>query len=335
MLLSKEEYITRLAIIWGANLDTINIIKRTNNSKFEGMYEDYLNSNGKKQKLTGCVDLDKLKYIESNQRFKTKEASFANSWLILPDLQKLLLKNVLTDKYSNKSKFYCLCNHLVIPRICSDLELESANYFFAQKQDKRGIYILTPNFLNENEELKTGQDISNDIFIFGLSNSTEDNIEIAQRFINLNRGTEDESEHIKQAIIKQTIFWYIIKNLDQSKRNWGIIKGSNGIRFAPNYDYDFCLDSVEDGAEYTRVNDKNIESVINKYKKLPWFGKWLEDTVFKLDTEHCFSESKKLLPDKYASVYDEYTKNSVNVIKSRINKIKEIYMPIPIEIEAD
>lgn len=331
MLLSKEEYITKLAIIWGANSKTINIVKTFHNETFEKMYQEYLKSNGEAQKITGCVDLDKLKYIESNQKFDSKDASFASGWLILPNFQKLLLKNILTDKYSNKSRFYCLCNHLVIPKICSKLGLESANYFLAQKEDKKGIYIITPDFLEKDEELKTGQDISKEMFILGLSNTTEDNIEISERFLNLNGGKEGEREDIKQALIKQTVLWYIIKNLDQSKRNWAIRKGNKGIRFAPNYDYDFCLDAVEDGAEYTRVNDENIEEIVNKYRELPWFRKWLEESVFKLDIQACFLDGKRLLPGKYESMYDEYTQNSTNIISNRINRIQEICMNVPIE----
>lgn len=331
MLLSKEEYITKLAIIWGADPNTIDIVKALHNDKFEKMYHEYLKSNGETKRITGCVDLDKLKYIELNQKFDSKDASFANGWLVLPDFQKLLLKNVLTDKYSNKSRFYCLCNHLVIPKICSKLGLESANYFLAQKGDKKGIYIITPDFLEKDEELKTGQDISKEMFILGLSNTTEDNIEISERFMNLNSGREEEREDIKQALIKQTVLWYIIKNLDQSKRNWAIRKGNKGIRLAPNYDYDFCLDAVEDGAEYTRVNDENIEEIVNKYRKLQWFRKWLEESVFKLHIQACFLDGKRLLPGKYESIYDEYTQNSTNVIRNRINRIQEICMNVPIE----
>lgn len=331
MLLSKEEYITKLAIIWGADSSTVDIVKRLHNDEFEKMYYEYLKSNGATKSITGCVDLDKIKYIESNERFSSKDASFASVWLILPDFKKLLLKNVLTDKYSNKSRFYCLCNHLVIPKICSKIGLESADYFLAKKEDKKGIYIITPNFLEKAEELKTGQDISKEMVILGLSNATEDNIEISERFLNFNGGSKQERENIQQSLIKQTILWYIIKNLDQSKRNWAIRKGSKGIRLAPNYDYDFCLDAVEDGAEYTRVNDENIELIVNNYMKLSWFKKWIEDTVFKLDVKDCFLSGKKLLPDKYALMYDEYTENSTNAIESRIGKIQEICMNVPIE----
>lgn len=331
MLLSKEEYITKLAIIWGASLDNIDLIKSIHRDSFENMYQEYLKINGDTQKITGVVNLDEIKYLKSNQRFDSKDASFASGWLILPDLERILIKNILTDKYSSKSKFYCLCNHLVIPRICKSLHLESANYFLAQKDDKQGIYIVTPDFLEEGEELKTGQDISRQMHILGLSNTTEDNIDISERFVNFNSGREEECEAIKQELIKQTVFWYIIKNLDQSKRNWAIRNGKKGIRFAPNYDYDFCLDAVEDGAEYTRVNDENIEKIVNKYKDLPWFREWLEESVLKLDVQACFSGGKKLLPSKYASMYDEYLENSTNIMRNRINRIQEIYVEVPIE----
>lgn len=325
-MLNKEEYIENVLEIAEIEQQSREIYTKIHSSELDRMYEVYIKTNGKNINLKKCNDTKSISHIDVFTETNVKDASFISNWIILPDLQKVLIKKILTDKYNAKERFYSLCNHLVCPEISRELGMESAMYFVSQNKDD--ICILTPSFLAKDEKLVSGREINRRVF---KPTSIESDMENLENVINLNNGSNNDVEESKRNYIKQKIFWYIIDNKDQADRNWGEIVSNNGCKFAPNFDYDFCFGEEDFGPRNFKVKDTDIENLINKYKNQPWFSEWIKSKVIGFSTESIFKKAEECIPEKHLGKLEGYKAGVKNTIDKKISNIKDIFMPISIE----
>ena len=328
MILNKDEYANKITSLMEIDEENKKIFISRNSLTIDKMYEEYKKNGGKKVDLSRCKDVDEITHLKIANSFEVKDASFASNWIVLPDLQKVLVKNILTDKYTKKERFYSLCNHLICPEISNKLGQESAEYYISQ--NKNGICLITPSFLQTGEKLISGHQI-NKMRITPGQISIERELDNLESFILCNHGSNEDIEESKRNYIKQAIFWYITENRDQADRNWGEIVSNNGCRYAPNFDYDFCFGKEDFGPGNYRVSDQNIGAAISKYKDQPWFIEWFKNKVVGLDIESVSKRVEECIPDKYKGSFEEYMGNAKDTIQKKISKVKDIVIPMDID----
>ena len=214
--------------------------------------------------------------------------NFSDSWIFISqpgvlDRQGIagkmaLVKSYIVTKapehYSGYEKELAIANNFVMPEIAKQFQLEAAEYYNVVFEDceelqknenfknyggikKQKIvpnkrYLLTPSFMNNNEELVHFGDILRYYSELRVSNMLED----IEKYLQRRHVPKTDIEKIKQDFIKQCIFHKFINFTDEHNLNSGILvsKDNEGIRarLAPCYDLDFAT------VIYNSISDANI-----------------------------------------------------------------------------
>lgn len=288
----------------------------------------------------GNIILDFKRYYKSERDIDSYATCL--SWIMLDTSKMALIKNFFGDIYRNRLSIdeYNLSkyNNILIPEIARQFQNDSAQYYFAKKQDSKNTYLLTMNFLQEElqEELIEGNDI--------LLDDISDNEEKLQRqaitelkistilekisnYLIKNNCNREDKENIEKGFIKQTIFNKFIGQTDENNGNWGIIKDKyNRFRIAPIYDVD-CSCNVNKLAKKERKSDNektDIESVIMQYKDLPWLKNYIEEVINNFNIQKAFEQSEEntniIIEQKEKQIYTEFFAQRIEMLENAYSK---------------
>lgn len=288
----------------------------------------------------GNIILDFKRYYKSERNIDSYATCL--SWIMLDTSKMALIKNFFGDIYRNRLSIdeYNLSkyNNILIPEIARQFQNDSAQYYFAKKQDSKNTYLLTMNFLREElqEELIEGNDI--------LLDDISDNEEKLQRqaitelkistilekisnYLIKNNCNREDKENTEKGFIKQTIFNKFIEQSDENNGNWGIIKDKyNRFRIAPIYDVD-CSCNVNKLAKKERKSDNektDIESVIMQYKDLPWLKNYIEEIINNFNIQKAFEQSEEntniIIEQKEKQTYTEFFAQRIEMLEKAYSK---------------
>lgn len=339
--LTFEEYIQKLSDILEKEItiDTIkeDISNNTDSSKIEKAkqkieaYKRYCNLTEESAFDEKDINLSKEIYFSQN---RNAVGSFADFWFVLYDLKSYLLKEIVPERFiknSNGSKYNkIISNSIVIPEVIEALGLESAKYYITDYWDDTAdnlytnLYLVTPDFLQEGEELYSIKDI------VGLG--VTDVIDLENKIRNYYRYkpfSNDQKEALIKQFIKAVVINKIIDNTDENNENMSIIVNSEKktVKLAPLYDYDFCCENQSYKDSKRTINGKsNLSDFINYYKKYPWFEQWLKEKVLTLNIDEILSKYDKKVPNK-PTITDESKRFYKSFFAQKKRIIKECLNP--------
>lgn len=264
------------------------------------------------------IHLCKNKYFVEN--FNTK-GYFSQFWLRLCDFSKFLLKEIPNNKFFKcESNIYTGDNAMVIPKIIRAMGLESAEYYIIKWVMDDSVetweddFLLTPSFLQENDELICFSDIvDKDCVDVIVLEST------IRRYLELRHFKNEDIENFIKEFRKTIFMSEFIDNTDISAENIAFIVNDKKIRMAPMYDFDFCAGNEGSVTKHFKVgNDSGIRSIINYYKKDSDFVDWIKKSVMTIDVKKVLSNGFES-PNQYMP-----TKSRIEFYAEFINKQKEI-----------
>ncbi|MBP3502816.1 MAG: hypothetical protein J6K42_05015 [Clostridia bacterium] len=339
--LTLEEYIQKLSNILKQEItiDTIkeDLFNNTNPSKREAAkqkieaYKKYCNLTKESAFDEKDINLSKELYFTQN---RNAIGSFADFWFILYDLKSYLLKEIIPDRFiknSNDSKHNrIISNSIVIPEVIEALGLKSAKYYITNYWDDNAdnlytnLYLVTPNFLQEGEELYNVNDI------IGLEVTDVIDLENKLReYYKYSPFSNEQKENLIKQFIKAIVVNKIIDNTDETNENMSIIVNNEKktVKLSPLYDYDFCCGNQSYKDSKRTINGKsNLPDFINYYKKYPWFEQWLKEKVLTLDIDKILSKCDKKEPNK-PTITDEHKRFYKSFFDQKKKIIKECLSP--------
>lgn len=342
--LTFEEYIQKLSDILEKEItiDTIkeDISNNTDSSKREQTkqkieaYKRYCNLTEKSAFDEKDINLSKEIYFSQN---RNAIGSFADFWFVLYDLKSYLLKEIVPERFIKNSNCSThinkhntiVSNARIIPEVVQALGLESAEYYITDYWDENAdnlytnLYLVTPNFLQEGEELYSIKDI--------IGVYTTDVIDIEDKIRNYYRYrpfSNEQKEILIKQFIKAVVINKIIDNTDESNENMSIVVNSekNTVKLAPLYDYDFCCGNQSYKNVKRTIDEKSeLSDFINYYKKYPWFEQWLKEKVLTLNIDEILSKCDKKAPnkpkiaDESKRFYKSFFEQKKKIIKKCLN----------------
>ena len=282
--------------------------------------------------------------------------NFSNGWIFLaqPGLinrqgitgQMALVKSYISEKcpeyYTGTDEEITRANNFVLPEIAKQFQLNAAEYYNVIFEDcnelessenyvvignyrKQKIlpyqrYMLSPSFLQENEEMIHLADIlenSNELRVSKMLSSIEN-------YLKIRHFPETDIESIKKEFIKQCIFNKYIDFSDEHNLNAGIIvrKDSSGsrARYAPCYDLDFAAGvyNIANGGvqprTFFRKSDDgkfSLFSILNQFKG-DFEKAYLRDIMSKINIEDAIKIGQKYgnfeLSEKARNKYNKFFK---------------------------
>ena len=280
----------------------------------------------------GRILLDFKKISEST--LDVSRYSTPKGWFMFSNTNMVLLKNIFGDVYRNLSREDYLVskyNPVLMPHVAKQFKLRSAEYLFAtDKKDKRLTYILTPSFLNKQEELIEGNEI--------LENPKE--LNVSEILNQINKYCKKENINVEEIIdiertfIKQTIFNKFIKQSDENNGNWGIIKDTLSARMAPMYDFD-CSCEIDKNSKHERKADNGkteLEDILIQYKDEKWLQKYLKEII----EEFNFDKILDIVEEDYnIEIEESIVRRYKEFFKRRIQELGKIYNKIYEEKELE
>lgn len=302
--------------------------------KNEEEYKEYLEKNKIDTKLEGKenyfditeegeVLLENIKC--KNSGIDVEKYTNCIGWVILNDKKTMaLIKLPFGDVYRNLSlQQYetSIYNNILLPQIAKQLQNESAIYYIAKHQNKKGCptdkrrYLLTLDFKNKNEKLIYGQEILekmqydiNELRIEQLLFAVEDYlIEIG--------ANHQDIENVKKDFIKQSFYNRLVKQSDENNHNWGILIDENTrkSRMTPLYDLDCSCDigtlkkHIREDKEGGKVS---FESFIKQFKNEKWFNIYLKEVESRFNIDKAIEDAKKetniTIPPQIQNIYKDF-----------------------------
>ena len=326
-LLTLEEYVRQLDyIIFLKNKRTTTVEEYFYRNKptpeKEQAYKRYLETQGRCAFQMENISLIDRINTEKNISYQNPffitnyniKGNYSQFWFILFDLKEYLLKKVCTK---GKSELL-VKNAMAIPKIIKALGCKSAIYYETNYWDDDGYpedCLASPNFLQEGEELIHLNDI---IGLESKSDILEIEMKIRQYF-SLRHFEQEKIDQLMQGIIKNFFISKFIGNTDENLTNFAIIKSNNGIEAAPMYDFDFCCGNDKSGKSFLEVDGQtDLEALVKHYIEVPWFRKWLENTVLTLDVEKALQQDENTnhhFNDESIKYYVQYFNKQKNRVR--------------------
>jgi len=184
-------------------------------------------------------------------------AWYADGWYLFPDEKPYLRKRMLSFmkqyEHVKGQKFQPeQYNGMICPALAEMFNLPSAKYFMAK--EKRKGYMLSPDFLEEREELihiarieelATGEKQSTKA-IQGAEKKVSEMYGYLKKFLDEyefegQKLDESQKEKTLGDFLKQRFFNRFIENTDEHVYNSAVIVKGKSVKMSPMYDYDFTL----------------------------------------------------------------------------------------------
>lgn len=276
-------------------------------------------------------------------------AWYTDGWYNLPGNNICLMKKMLsfmgqygrTDTKFQPEEY----NAMICPALAEIFDLPSAIYFMAEREGQE--YMLTPNFLEEGEELihiarveevVTGQK-QKTAAIQGSTKKISDMYNYLEKYLRNYeyKGKKLEEKEVREILfeyLKQKFFSRFVQNTDEHVFNTAIvIKGSN-VKMSNMYDYDFTLarrttDVVPNcewkGIENEMILDNgksDVESFIEQYANYPGMKEFISNFL----NTFSFERLETIVTKNIGVVIDrEETKEHYRIIGENIRKTREAY----------
>ena len=211
-------------------------------------------------------------------------------------------------------------------------------------------YVISENFLEENQELITFDDLYGAEEREGIKHSDvlkllEDNIRIRYK------NSMDENEYndlfkkLQLQYIKQALVKKVIGLADDQLGNVGIVLTTTGeemeipkIDISPAFDLDMSFNIAEETQMYRFKTDNektDIKSFVEEFRHIEGFGEFISDILNTIKNEDEFIED--IINNSYETSKAEYFKNEdnrrdyKNYLKSRFQEIRQAYNELYLE----
>lgn len=260
------------------------------------------------KKLTdedGRIDLNKVENRISTYGIAAT-AWYTNGWYMLPGDNLCLMKKMLSFMHEYKREIAKFqpeeYNAMLCQSIAEIFGLPSAKYFMAKRDGKE--YMLTPNFLQEGEELihiariketVTGQK-QQTTAIQGSAEKISDMYNYLEKFLRNYeyKGKKLREEKIKTILsdfLKQRFFNKFIHNTDEHVFNSAIVINGEDVKMSDMYDYDFTLarrtTDVVPGCKWKGIENEmildngksDITSFIQQYANYPGMKEFIQQCI--------------------------------------------------------
>lgn len=258
------------------------------------------------------------------------EPKFAEKFIILEDNSIALLKMPLSSlhSYSGVLPYGKLdiqpdeYNPLISKKICNIANIECASYFLASERPNN--YILTPSFLNKDDELITGNNLvrKNE---YDINNILKD----LEQSLTLRRFNQDEINKIKDDFIKQCFISKFIGNIDEHSYNFGIILNDRHIKLAPFFDLEYSFGICDEslGRDRHIDGDSSLNKFIENFKDYPGFLEFVNNLITKINIEKLFisvEANTGIKADTFLrNFFTNFINKQINICKRTLDIIKE------------
>lgn len=273
----------------------------------------------------GNLDLGKTLFLKQPLRLAGSSGNFFDGWLVMTDDSKYISKLPLGYRgNSGIGKGNSRYIPIISSYIAKQLNIDTAEYRFA-KLGNGQTRIISPSFLNENEEIITysQQNSENPMIARELDILTEN--------LTLRKFSEEEIEKAKFEFLKQEFLAKIIDLKDQKPENSPLIlsvdrNGERHIRLAPmtDYDYSFNIAPMNSMLPQRRCNNgkKDISSLIEQYKDYPGFKEFVEEAIDSFNMRKVYA---KIYEDTGIPEFKDYENDErmVRFIEFAENNMKE------------
>lgn len=296
----------------------------------------------------GRIDLDIVPNMLTDNGIAAT-AWYTDGWYNLPGNNICLMKKMLsfmgqygrTDTKFQPEEY----NAMICPALAEIFNIPSAIYFMAEREGQE--YMLTPNFLEEGEELihiarveeaVTGQK-QKTTAIQGSTKKISDMYNYLEKYLRNYeyKGKKLEEKEVREILfeyLKQKFFSRFIQNTDEHVFNTAIvIKGLN-VKMSNMYDYDFTLakrttDVVPNcewkGIENEMILDNgksDVESFIEQYANYPAMKEFISNFL----NIFSFERLETIVTKNIGVVIDrEETKEHYRIIGENVRKTREAY----------
>lgn len=328
--LSKEEYIENIRRI----LERIYTKKEKEISNFDieleqidNLYNRYLKLQdpNKRAAQQEVVDLttDPFKIICQEPKGFT-----ADFWILLYDLNIYLIKRCVPERIIVKGNVKrAMENSVVIPQIIKELGLESSEYYITtyweEEYGDSDIFIMTPNFLRDNEEMLSLDMVCGEKCITEIPELEK----TIRQYFEIRNFSQEQIDSLRRDFIKQVFMSKFLGNVDENNGNISIIyDNKRNVRMAPLYDFDFCCgNELRFKCERKVDGCTDIEALVKYYINEPWFKSWINDTILNLDLKKALTEQKcKNQMDYNTEFYKNFFEKQLSKVRNAIYQSTEI-----------
>lgn len=299
----------------------------------------------------GRIDLDRVQNTVSTNGIAAT-AWYTDGWYILPEDNLCLLKNMISFKgeYAREnSKFQPEeYNAMVCQALAELFKLPSAKYFMAKRKGKE--YMLTPNFLEDGEELihlarivevVTGQE-QQTTAIQGSKTKISDMHRYLEQFLRNYeyQGKKLDESQIKAILLdflKQRFFNRFVQNTDEHVFNSAIIINGEQVGMSAMYDYDFTLarrtTDVVPGCKWQGVENEmvldngksDVASFIEQYARVPGMKEFIKQCI---DSYSLQGLEQIILKNTGISIDREEVRKHYEIIENNMTKTIEEFNKI-------
>lgn len=306
----------------------------------------------------GRINLDVVPNIITDNGIAAT-AWYTDGWYLLPEKNLCLMKKMLSflgEYKKENSKFQPEeYNAMICPALAEIFDIPSAIYFMAERNGQE--YMLTPNFLEEGEELihlarveetVTGQK-QKTTAIQGATKKISDMYNYLEEYL---RHYEYKGQSLEESEIRKILFDYLkqkffsrfVQNTDEHVFNTAIVINGRKVKMSNMYDYDFTLarrttDVVPDcewkGIENEMVLDNgksDVESFIEQYAN--YLG--MKEFISHFLNSFSFEKLEAIVTRNTGLIIDrEEAKKHYKIIEENIIKTREAYNRVYIEKEVE
>lgn len=182
-------------------------------------------------------DIDNISYYSPDS---TSTGDLKKRWKVVGGHKVLL-------KAGSKPFQYEIFNEIIASKIMSLLSFEHIDYSFFK--DETGIYCLSRNFVNYNEDFVTAYQLYN-------SKKVDNNTSIYNHLISIYKDLN--IDNYKTYLNQMLFIDYIVGNVDRHLNNFGVIRDAKTLKFiriAPIYDTGSCLGFNLNDEEFKKKTD--------------------------------------------------------------------------------
>lgn len=322
--ISKKEYILRAAALLGVSnleIDALekdldgtmpnDYIRRRCKYLFD-LYDIYMSKEFNDHidpDDDGLITLDDYAYRISKKGLS--DTRVGDFWIVSSNLDVYLAKNLPKKSKDIKEEYHEISgkNNFLMSVLAKQIGIEATIFYKGTRtkyfagtgstpcnDEEQENYLLTRNFIKENEKLISGGSIvkgSPKRQFYDIDDIIEDTNKFIKKHYKKyhisNEERDETEEKIRREFIKQSLFNKIVFNTNEDNNSWGLIEGEDHrLRLAPVFGYNYCANVHSSNGSKHRVVDKKhdmLEDLIMHYSGETWFKEWIENDVINLDLE--------------------------------------------------
>lgn len=267
----------------------------------------------------GYLDLDKIPYTKLKKYYW--EGHYSLGYVMFPDESIFFMKN------TEKNDKIHLFNNIIIPEIAKQAGIETAFYLIAYSANNDKLYLLSPNFLNKNEELIYDFEMVNKS-LYTNNDEIYKNLDIDfllnNRYNYLSsRGVPAKHiEKMQNEFLIQSFFSKFIDQTDEKMENTALIVDGNDYRLAPLFDTDYSTLSANYGVRRYVDNDKRkndltsfLKHFSNNQNLMQFISHFIN--IFDIDTaiKNAEIETGVAIPDEIKIKYIDFFNGRLDLLK--------------------